>query len=195
MGKKLIIRGADFSANGIAIPVKTLPWNPETYWNNVQSPIRSYKDLLQAPSAQYNLFSLGYDKYLSYYQNKKLIGIRINVGAGRVYFKLRKIKVDATTAYSEAITIDQTFESAGWYDIMFDDIFDTTGGYFLAIEFDSEINPNIYWSIGNDAALPDATAEQKAAFRTTANQINDFNGALTQAENKHAILYGFYTLE
>lgn len=195
MGKKLIIRGADFSANGIAIPVKTLPWNPETYWNNVQSPINSSKTLFTTINSQYNLFSLGYDRYLSYYQNKKLIGIRINVGAGRVYFKLRKIKVDATTAYSEAITIDRTFESAGWYDIMFDDVFDTTGGYFLAIELDSEIDANIYWSPGNDAYLPDATEEQKTAFRTSTNLVNQNDNILSQTEKRHAVLYGFYTLE
>ena len=72
MGKKLIINGADFSKNGITLPVKTLPWDPEAYWNNVQSPIKSYKDMLVASHSIYNLYSIGYDRYLSFYQNKKL---------------------------------------------------------------------------------------------------------------------------
>lgn len=195
MGKKLIIKGADFSANSITLPVKTLPWDPETYWNNVQSPIKSNKDLLSAQTSQYNLFSLGYDRYLSFYQNKKLIGVRICVAAGRVYFKFRKIKVDAATFYNEAITIDQTFESAGWQDIMFDDVFDTTGGYFLAIEINSEIDSNVYFLNGSESELSYATEEQKAAFRTIDNTINKDGNILSKSRNTHGILYGFYTLE
>ena len=123
MGKKLIIKGADFSQNAIQGLTPYLPFD-------MQQEILNDSLVKRGSNNDYARYSLGKDLYDEYYSGKYVVGVKIKIKTtGTLSFYIENPN-NAEETLLEIIT----FANTGWQTVLFKNPVKIENGKYIAVQ-------------------------------------------------------------
>ena len=123
MGKSLIIKGADFSENGMAPARYNFPYD-------IEEQIINESLLTQQSLSEYGRYSISADLYDEYIAGKTISGIKILISIpGTLTFFIQD---PVNQIYEKLETV--TFDSVGWHTIRFSKAVTCDNGKYISLQ-------------------------------------------------------------
>lgn len=174
MGKKLIIKGADFSQNAIQGLTPYLPFD-------LQQEILDESLLTLNSRNDYARFSLGKSLYDEYYSGKYIVGVKIKIAtAGTLSFY-----IENPNNSEETLLETITFTNTGWQIVLFNNPVKIENGKYIAVQTHLSEQTTDTATFASQIDSSENVSDPK--FSTSFGKIEDTTTALINGTS----LYGF----